>query len=269
MKSSYLDDTTLIKLFIKGQAQLAANEKLRVQTACDTTQLIARNGQILAIAQLQVESPNIRVRSQSTYTELLDTILKSHNFLPSGSEDAAGFAQYRYYEGPPGYKLHCESARLLWRHWWIRYRQSRPQFLDLDLLIFTHQQWYPIRHVVFSNSTLFVTTYRGETAHQGDDLVLWADKQTSRAKKTTLSPRTKTQRPKLTTRPHTPAASTSSPTESLPTTARNSLTAESVATCPLPQALQQVARCEAGKIYIKTALGVIVIEGKDLSCHLQ
>ena len=267
MNSSYLDDVALIQLFIKGKAHLASNEKLRVQSALDTDQLLARNGQILAIAQLKAEPPEIRVRHQSTYAELLDKTLRSHNFLPPSAESISGFTRYENYAGPEGYKLYCEPARLLWRQWWLRYRQNRPQFLDMELLLFTHQQWYPIRHIVFSSSTLFVTTYRGETAHQGEDLVIWAEKATPKANQPSPS-LVGNRRQNRTVR--SPASSSSAAVTVTQQAAVSKLKAAPVVAHQgmLPQTLRQVARYEAGKIYIKTALGELVVEGTNLRCQL-
>ena len=262
MNSRYLDDVALIKLFIKGGARLAANEKLRVQPAHETDQLLARNGQILAIAQLKANPPEIRVRNQSTYTELLDKALRSQNYLPRHAQNVSGFTRYEYYPGPEGYKLYCEPARLLWRQWWIRYRQSRPQFLDMELLLLTHQQWYPVRNIVFSNSTLFVTTYRGETAHRGEDLVIWAEKETSTAKKGPQS-YLGTQRRKR----HAP--SPASPTTASVSQASGKMPdiPNGMNPCKLPATWSQVVRCEAGKVYIKTALGELMVQGADLHCQ--
>ena len=284
MKSSYLDDVALIKLFISGQACLAANEKLQVRSALETEQLLTRNGQILAIAELEAKPPEIRVRCQSTYTELLDKTLRSQGFLPPKSEIKAGFRRYEYHKGPAGYQLHCEPARMLWREWWIRYRQHRPQFLDMELLLFTHDQWYPIRNIVFSNSTLFVTTYRGETAHQGDDLIIWAKakalknrranslagKGGQRQKQTaTPSPQTATNATlsSRSPRPSVPRPSMVSASQSAKSGSNVTVTAK--ATCNLPQTWRTVVRFEGDKLYIKTALGELMIEGTDLRCQPQ
>ncbi|MEL7314762.1 MAG: hypothetical protein AAFN08_07395 [Cyanobacteria bacterium J06559_3] len=280
MKSSYLDDVALIERFIEGQAHLAANEKLQVQSTLDTDQLLSRKGQVLAIARLKTDPPEIRVRSESTYTELLDKTLRSRGFLPPRAHNMAGFVRYERYKGPAGYQLRCEPARLLWREWWIRYRQNRPQFLDMELLLFTHNQWYPIRNIVFSNSTLFVTTYRGETAHQGDDLVIWAENKTPQARRSRPISGTRAQ---LQRQPgQTPVNTRPSPTRSplsAPQISQSEVSQPAVSTakgtavngnnCSLPQAWRSVARCEAGKIYIKTALGELVIAGTDLHCQLN
>ncbi|MGF1521858.1 MAG: hypothetical protein ACFBSF_05995 [Leptolyngbyaceae cyanobacterium] len=282
MKSSYLDDVALIELFIKGQAHLAANEKLQVQSTLDVEQLLSRKGQVLAIAHLKASPPEIRVRCQSTYTELLDKTLRSQGFLPPSPDDTAGFICYERYKGPEGYQLHCEPARLLWREWWIRYRQNRPQFLDMELLLFTHNQWYPIRNIVFSNGTLFVTTYRGETAHQGDDLVIWAENKALPARRSrfisgrgtprqqpTAAHQTSTDKPLAAPRSQTSAPGTLKPLPSQSAIASASSAVVNRGNCSVPQAWRTVARCEAGKIYIKTAIGELVVEGANLRCQLR
>ncbi|MEO0535515.1 MAG: hypothetical protein AAF215_16790 [Cyanobacteria bacterium P01_A01_bin.123] len=176
MNKNYIDDIALIRLFVTGRANLAANEKLRVQSALDTYQLLAHNGQILAIAQPKASPPEIGVRPQSDYVDLLDKTLRAHSFLPIETDRSKGLTRYKYYGAPVGYQVQYSRARMLWREWWIQYRQRRPQSLQTEFLILTQQQWYPIRDIAFSHSTLFVTTHRGETAHRGDDFVIWAEK---------------------------------------------------------------------------------------------
>lgn len=255
-----MDDSSLIRLFIQGQAQLAANEHLRVQPALDTEQLIARNGQILAIARLQITPPTVHVRPKSTYLKLIDRSLRSQAFFPVKSKAPQGFLCYRYYTVPAGYKPKCAPARLLWRQWWVRHRQGRPRLAEFDLALFVHGDWCPIRNIIFNHSTLFITTHQGESAHQGEDLVVWIEKDTSPA--TAFTPRSPTY-PRSRQRVYAalnkrkaqyPGASCLQPVSSALVEGLQAL----------PQPWHRFVREEAGKLYVKTPLGELRVEGTNL-----
>lgn len=281
MPKSYLDDLTLIRSFIKGEAQLAVNDKLRVQSALNTDQLLARNGQILAIAKLKANPSQIRVRQESSYAELLDKTLRNHNFMPTGATDASGTVSYEHCQGPEGYKLFCEPARLLWRQWWLSYRHSRSSAMNVDLLIFTKQKWYPIRTIEFGRGTLFITTLRGDVALQGEDLAIWAEKDASLAQDQRVTQMAAAARiqSKVAGAPvgnSRPAAATATATAPSPTTAQTSqphytpgVAGATVTASRIPRSLERVARNEAGKLYIQTNVGEVVIEGVNLRCRLN
>lgn len=80
MAREKFDDLDLLRLFIAGNGQLASNESLKVQVALDTHQLLTRNGKMLAIARMNIEPPEIQVRPQSSYAELLSKTLQDHQF---------------------------------------------------------------------------------------------------------------------------------------------------------------------------------------------
>lgn len=260
MNQNQLDDVSLIKLFIQGKASLATSEKLRVQPALDTEQLLARNGQILAIARLQAKAPEVLVRPQSSYTQLISETLQSQAFLPGAPDSSTGFLRYQYHEVPNGYQPRCAPARVLWRQWWLRYRNGRPRLVELELILFTYGEWQPIRNIIFNHSTLFVTTHRGETAHQGEDVVVWAEKTTPIANGTI---------PRLRTALHSHRQRS-----------RPSGDAPVPPSCPLPPPaiasrqdlsphLQQVVRQENGRLYIRTSAGELIVEGSNLRCQLK
>lgn len=255
MNDSYLDDDVIIQRFIEGRAHLAANEKLRVQSALDTEQLLARNGQILAIARLQETPPEVLVRKKSSYSQLMDRALQSSAFLPVRSNAPQGFSRYIYHTVPEGYQPHCAPARVLWRQWWLRHRQGRPSLVELDLALFTKGDWCPIRNIIFNHSTLFITTHWGETAHHGEDLVVWAEKKAS----------TGQQERRLGVLRNRKTASSVLGSKGKP----GPISSSQVSGIPaIPATLQQVVRQEAGKLYIQTAVGEVVIEGTDLRCGL-
>lgn len=268
MNSGYLDDAALIKLFVTGQVQLAANANLRVQSALDTSQLLASNGQILAISRPKTDPQEIGVRPKSKYTELLDKTLRESSFLMVGVVNSQRFIRYNFQSAPAGYRLYCEPARLLWRQWWIRYRQTRFGFLQMDLLVFTQQQWYPVRNIILSQSMLFVTTYRGETIHQQEDLVIWAEKVADATERLTQLPATAQIQSKdaqaVTAKPLGSSISDAKPRMQPRAPAKLATVVGE-----LPKHLQQIARYEKGKLYIKTALGEVVVEGANLRCTLK
>ncbi|MEM0979533.1 MAG: hypothetical protein AAGH78_04580 [Cyanobacteria bacterium P01_H01_bin.58] len=270
MNRDNLDDLTLIRLFITGQGNLTTNGKLRVQSALDTHQLLARNGEILASSCMSNDPPEVQIRPHSPYTQPLHKTLLAHEFLPIGTSSTTGFARYEYHAVPEKYQLCCLSARTLWQQWWMRkrQRQNRADSINMDLLVFTQKAWYPIRDIAFSNSTLFIKTYRGETGHQAEDLVVWAEAQ----------PETQEEPTQFMTAQQIEARASNSrkpehaaPCLSHPPTVKKTPSAPSPLpqVGDLPQYWRRVVRREDGKIYVKTTLGVLMIEGADLSCQLH
>lgn len=253
MNNSRLNDEALVQQFIEGQTHLAANGRLQIRPALDTRQLIARNGQILAIARPQKTPPAVFIRPKSTYTPLLDRLLRSSAFFPVTSDAPQGFLCYQHHTVPKGYQSQCGPARVLWRQWWLRHRQGRPPLAELELLLFIKKNWRPIRKIIFNHSTLFITTQCGETAHQGEDLVVWAEA-AAPASRGAIQNRAAVSR-----RAVREAVETPTPSEA----------AFAVAPPPLPTHLRQIVRQEAGRLYVETPLGELVVEGVDLRCHLK
>lgn len=145
--------------------------------------------------------------------------------------------------------------------------RQRPGLFEMDFLIFVHDAWRPVREITFSNGTLFITTYRGETASQGEAPLIWADK----LAKATAESATSLLEPEDERSP-AEASEQKSPSRRQPSSgvpASSAPVPTGAATSSFSQRLQQVTRYRDDKLYVKTAVGLLVVEGHDLRWRLQ
>ena len=266
MSSSSLDDLTLLQLFVSGDATLEANQALRIQPANKERQLLGRKGALLATAYDAALPPRIEVRRRSDYTDLLHQILIDHHFIPIGQGLDSQVLCYAHCPVPEGYRLHYTEARQLWKQWWLRSSRQGKRNLQLDLFVLTQDKWYPVRDIGLSNGTLYVETLRGETAHQGEDMLAWLEKDVAEATEetrvwaapTASAPVT----PAPTPRPAAPPQ-VEAPVQAPPATVLPPLSAPA----RVESALASVVCTREGKVYVKTAAGVVVIEGDNLKAY--
>ncbi|MGD1906910.1 MAG: hypothetical protein ACFB0C_13065 [Leptolyngbyaceae cyanobacterium] len=255
MGNVYLDDVEIVRQFIEGEGALVANESLRIQAALDTAQLLARNGQILAIARLQNSPSQVLIRPQSDYAELLHQVLEAYEYVPLGQDAQTQFQRYEHHAVPVGYQLHCAAARELWRQWWLQHRHSPAAFFPEELQLLSNDQWCPIQDIVFNQGTLFVKTALGETIHQGHDSLVWIEQQAEASDDEPtqfLTADMAAEQGYVSTVRQSPQ----SPQPKRPQT-------------QVPAPLNQIVRHESGKLYVRTALGELVIEGSNLNCRLN
>lgn len=271
-----LDDLTLLQWFVSGDATLEANQSLRIQPANSLRQLLGRKGLLLATAYDAAVPPRIEVRRDTDYSNLLHQILLDYHFMPIGQGLDSQVLRYAHAIIPVGYQMHCTEARQLWKQWWMRWSRKSNRSLQLDLLVFAQNQWYPIRDIAINSGTLYIETLRGETVHYGDDTIVWLEKDSTEAGEETRfwastaakdapaaapGPEEATASPQPVTKPAqeillppcslTPPSAT--PTDQPPN--------------PAQPALASVACTRAGKVYVKTAVGVLVIEGENLKAY--
>jgi hypothetical protein len=172
-----LDDITLIRNYLRQEPTLLSNPQLRVETASpQAVQLLTHHGQLLATADFTHLPPRIKIRPRSNYETLLHEMLIAHQFLPQGPCEGGGFPCYSYHPIPDGYTLQVTPALDFWKQWWGRYRTRLPQQRggqQMDLLVFTQHQWYPVQDVISDRGTLFIKTTVGETAHTSADQLVW------------------------------------------------------------------------------------------------
>jgi hypothetical protein len=161
-----LDDITLIRNYLRQEPTLLSNPQLRVETASpQAVQLLTHHGQLLATADFTHLPPRIKIRPRSNYETLLHEMLIAHQFLPQGPCEGGGFPCYSYHPIPDGYTLQVTPALDFWKQWWGRYRTRLPQQRggqQMDLLVFTQHQWYPVQDVISDRGTLFIKTAVGK-----------------------------------------------------------------------------------------------------------
>ncbi|MEM9485055.1 MAG: hypothetical protein AAGA83_15360, partial [Cyanobacteria bacterium P01_F01_bin.116] len=143
-----VDNITLVKTFLKGEDSLLANRELRIEKALDETQLLTNQGILLAKGRFNHQLPNIVIRLNSDYWQLIHKLALNAGFIPLriDQERLAGvtFAQYDYQSIPAGYQVHCQQASLFWKTWWINHRQLQL----MDMLLLCKKRWYPIQNML-------------------------------------------------------------------------------------------------------------------------
>ncbi|XGW00211.1 MAG: hypothetical protein ACAF41_14895 [Leptolyngbya sp. BL-A-14] len=266
-----LDDATLIQQFISGGATLAANQNLRIEPAFDSVQLLAKRGGLVASLKRVGSRQTILVRQQSDYSALIHQILLACQFMPTpGGNGQSGFAQYQADDIPAGYEVIHATAKELWKEWWRTARHTSMQGIHMNLLIFVRDTWYPIRNIVCSQGTLFITTLVNEVTFTGNESLTWLRRstppQTIRKTPPAAAPTlARSLKPfnqigyASKTDPERPQAPTSANFLNKPT---------ALDALPHPE-LRQVLRIRHGKLYVKTVLGEVVVEGSDLQYRLE
>jgi hypothetical protein len=257
-----LDDLTLLQWFVSGDASLEANQALRIQPANNLRQLLGRKGSLLATAYDAVMPPRIEVRRNTDYTDVLHQILIDHHFVPIGQGLDSQVLCYAHYPIPEGYHIVYGQARQLWKQWWGHASRLNDRHLQLDLFVLTNQQWYPVRDIAINSGTLYINTLRGETVHHGDDMMVWLEKdRCEEADKTCF---------------WAPPASKAAPAPRAETRVSAPLTAPFSAPAQSPQPIAQatvdptlapMVYALDGKVYVQTALGVVIVEGENLKAY--
>ncbi|HEY9617455.1 MAG TPA: hypothetical protein V6C64_11470 [Microcoleaceae cyanobacterium] len=280
-----LDDLVLIQKFIRGETTLLANQRLRVESVFDSTQLSAKRGGLIATIKQTPEGLSVLLRRDSDYYSLVHQCLLDRSFMPTGAIDQAGFERYCQCRVPAGYKLNCTEARGLWKEWWMSARNGNRSSIQTNLLIFTRSTWYPIREISCSQGTVFITTLVTEVMLQGTDQVIWLSRLPGEAldaarslnQKPLEAPtvrysydqlgRPTVVRPETPSRPEAAVASHHVAAANLPKQVDDGEAGTSSAA--LRPDLRQVVKMRQGKLYITTAVGEIVVQGGNLQFWLH
>jgi hypothetical protein len=171
-----LDDIALIRQFVTGETTLAANQNLRVESTFNTLQLLAKRRGVIATAHLnEGKVKTILGRAESEYWGLLHQVVQEYGWMPTDQQDQPGWMKYEHRQIPAGYQVNYTEARLLWKEWWVRSRQSPSSSIQLNLLIFVakRQQWYPIRDIICHEGTLYIKTLVAELILLSNASVVW------------------------------------------------------------------------------------------------
>jgi hypothetical protein len=259
-----LDDLTLMQWFVSGDATLEANQSLRIQPANKLRQLLGRRGSLLATAYDAAMPPSVEVRRHTDYSDVLHQILIDHHFVPIGQGLDSQVLCYARYPIPDGYRIVYGQARQLWKQWWTHPSHLNDRHLQLDLFVLAEKQWYPVRNIAINSGTLYVETLRGETVHHGDDMLVWLEKDRDEVDHTCLweppvpkvEPIQQVKKP-----PMTPMTPTTPPRPAAPAPA----TAAPPAT--VDPTLAPIVYALDGKVYVQTAVGLVVIEGDNLRAY--
>ncbi|PSB03041.1 hypothetical protein [Merismopedia glauca] len=175
--TSLMDDAKLIESFAQGETQPLITKNLRIESAWKTIQLTTAKGEMIGILKMSEERPYALTKYDSEYWDLIHQILIDNRFVPCGkSNNQPGFFQYQKHDVPKGYKIRYTEARLLWKTWWPKQRRQRRYEIQLDMLVFRQNRWYPIQDIVVNDAIFYVKTLVGEITLSMSDYIVWLEK---------------------------------------------------------------------------------------------
>jgi hypothetical protein len=168
-----LDDSKLIEKFVQGSNQLLATANLRLEVNGGLSQLLARNGDPIAIMYLQNKPRTAIVKHNSPFTELIDRLLIDRDFVMFGDASRAGFIEYKHFVTPAGYRIWHTDPSILWKKWWPTERFQNKQRFNMDVLVSFKNNWYPVQNISVNAGTFTIKTIAGQIVLKRDGKVLW------------------------------------------------------------------------------------------------
>jgi hypothetical protein len=168
-----LDDTKLVEKFVQGSNQLLASANLRLEVNGGVSQLLARNGDSLAIMYLQTKPRTAIVKHSSKFLELIDRTFIDRDFVLFGDASRAGFVEYKHYVTPAGYRISYTDPSSLWKKWWPTERFQNKQRFNMDILVSFKENWYPVQNINVNAGIFTIKTIAGQLVLKRDNKVLW------------------------------------------------------------------------------------------------
>ncbi len=250
-----IDNISLIKKFLKGEDTLLANRDLRIEKALEEVQLLTTQGILLAKGRFTAKNPNVILRLRSDYWQVLHQLALEASFIPLNLANdqltSAAFAKYDYHSVPAGYQIHCQEASAFWKTWWVNHRKQQM----MDMLLFCHQRWYPVKQMLCDTGTIYVKTWRGEQTLALSDVVVWLDRNAQDYRQRPVR-RKHHNRDRVSAERypyHTDLAASNSQQAQLP---------------KVPTELQQIIQADTNRLIVHTVLGRVIIKGQNLTCTL-
>jgi hypothetical protein len=168
-----LDDNKLIEKFVQGSNQLLASNNLRLEVNGGLSQLLARNGDPIAIMYLQNKPKTVIVKHSSPFLELIDRLLIERDFVMFGDATRPGFIEYKHYVTPAGYRIWNTDPAILWKKWWPTERFQDKQRFNMDILVSFKNNWYPVQNINVNAGKFTIKTIAGQIVLTREDKVLW------------------------------------------------------------------------------------------------
>ncbi len=168
-----LDDTKLVEKFVQGSNQLLASANLRLEVNGGLSQLMARNGDPIAIMYLQNKPRTAIVKHNSQFLELIDRIFIDRSFVMFGDASRAGFVEYRHFVTPAGYRISYTDPSILWKKWWPTEKFQDKQRFNMNILVSFKDNWYPVQNINVNAGTYTIKTIAGQLVLKRDGKVLW------------------------------------------------------------------------------------------------
>jgi hypothetical protein len=286
-----LDDKTLIQKFVTEEATLLSNQNLRVEATFDAFQLLARKEGVIATLKVVSKVRTLLLKQQSQFWMLIHQVVIDAGFVPIRYADSQGWVKYEHYDIPVGYQMKYTEARLLWKEWWMRQRHYNSNSIQLDLLIFTKDKWYPIRDIKVSQGTVFIKTLLSETMLEASGQVAWLRRSEDQSE-----PNSKVDHSRLREAPPTVGdsikgqADASQSVVSPSDTTQVLVDPQSQPPAPPPRRprpnpepgnrvhqpapappldFSSIVQFRDGRLYIHTAIGEVIVEGSDFRFSLN
>ncbi|WP_310483576.1 hypothetical protein [Chamaesiphon sp. VAR_48_metabat_403] len=168
-----LDDNKLIEKFVQGSNQLLASNNLRLEVNGGLSQLLARNGDPIAIMYLQNKPKTAIVKHSSPFLESIDSLLIERDFVMFGDATRPGFIEYKHYVTPAGYRIWNTDPAILWKKWWPTERFQDKQRFNMDILVSFKNSWYPVQNISVNAGKFTIKTIAGQLLLSREDKVLW------------------------------------------------------------------------------------------------
>ncbi len=168
-----LDDDKLIEKFVQGSDRLLASANLRLETNGALSQLMSKNGDLIAILYLQNKPRTVVVKRNSPFLESIDRLLIDKDFVMFGDANRPGFVEYKHYVTPAGYRIWYTDPAILWKKWWPTERFQDKQRFNMNILVNFKNSWYPVQNINLNAGTFTIKTIAGQLVLKRDNKVLW------------------------------------------------------------------------------------------------
>jgi hypothetical protein len=168
-----LDDNKLVEKFVQGSNQLLASANLRLEVNGGASQLIARNGDLMAIMYLQNKPRTAIVKHSSQFLEPIDRMLIDRDFVLFGDASRTGFLEYKHFVTPAGYRVWYTDPSILWKKWWPTEKFQNKQRFNMDILVGFKDNWYPVQNINVNAGNFTIKTIAGQLLVKRDEKVLW------------------------------------------------------------------------------------------------
>ena len=172
--NSPIDDAALIQKFAEGTTELLASQNFLVENMGGQIQLTTKKAEILALIAIAAKKRSALLKQRSQYFEQINEILLKNNFVNHGQAKQKDFIEYQQYKAPVGYQVFYTEAVTLWKKWWPT--QKHGSQLQLNILFYTRNQWYPIQNITVNQAIFEIKTLVGQITLNREDKVLWANK---------------------------------------------------------------------------------------------
>jgi hypothetical protein len=168
----------IIKHFVQGKKRALSTATLKLEYSDKAVRLTDVQGRLLGISnQINEWQQKILLSHKSKYTTAIQQILLDRGFVASQKSLHPDFDEYHHYQLPKGYKLNYTEALQLWKVWWNskRYQLNSPT-LQVDVLVFNKNNWYPIQDLRPNQGNFVLKTPIGEMMIPATDRVVWVDR---------------------------------------------------------------------------------------------